>query len=109
MMSIVILLLRKGVYPYEYMNDLEKFNETTLPKKEKFYSNLNMEDITDTDYMHAKRVCKDFELNNLGEYHDFYLKSDASLLADVFKNFKNMRLKIYHSDPVKFLSAPGLA
>ena len=51
------LLLRKGVYPYEYMDDWEKFNETTLPEKEQFSSNLNMEDITDADYMHAKRVC----------------------------------------------------
>ena len=52
-----ILLLRKGVYPYKYMDDLEKFNKTTFSKKEEFYTNLNMEDITDTDYMHAKRVC----------------------------------------------------
>ena len=59
-----ILLLRKGVYPYEYMDDWEKFNETTLPKKEEFYSNLNMEDITDADYMHAKTVCKDFQIKN---------------------------------------------
>ena len=86
------LLLRKGVYPYEYMGDWEKFNETTLPEKEEFYSNLNMEDITDADYMHAKRVCKDFEIKNLGEYHDLYLKSDTLLLADVFENFRKMCL-----------------
>ena len=55
-----ILLLRKGVYPYEYMDNWEKVNEKTLLEKEEFYSNLNMEDITDADYMHAKRVCKDF-------------------------------------------------
>ena len=68
-----ILMLRKGVYPYEYMDDWEKFNETTLPKKEGFYSNLNMEDITDENYMHRRRVCKVFEIKNLGEYHDLYL------------------------------------
>ena len=51
-----ILLLRKGVYPYEHMDEWEKFTETTLPEKEEFYSNLNIEDIADTDYMHAKRV-----------------------------------------------------
>ena len=56
-----ILLLRKSVYPYEYMDDWGNFNETTLPKKEGFYSNLNMENITDADYMYAKRVFKDFE------------------------------------------------
>ena len=68
-----------------------------------------MEDITDADYMHAKRVCKNFEIKNLGEYHYLYFKSDTLLLADVFENFRKMYLKIYHLDPVKFLSAPGLA
>ena len=104
-----ILLLRKGVYPYEYMGEWEKFNETTLPEKGEFYSNLKMEDITDADYMHAKRVCKDFQIKHLGKNHDLYLKSDTLLLADVFKNLSKMCLKIYHLDPVKFLSAPGLA
>ena len=65
-----ILLLRKGVYPYEYMEDWQKFNETSLPEKEYFYSHLNMEDITDADYAHSKRVCKGFKIKNLGEYHD---------------------------------------
>ena len=68
-----------------------------------------MEDTTDADYIHAKRVCKDCEIKYLGEYHHFHLKSDTSLLADVFKNFRKMSLRIYHLDPVKFLSAPGLA
>ena len=66
------MLLRKGVYPYEYMDDWEKFNETTLPKKGDFCSNLNMENITNVDYMHVKIVCKDFERKNLGEYCDLY-------------------------------------
>ena len=64
------MLLRKGVFLYEYLDDSEKFNETTLPEKDEFYSNLNMEDIIDADYMHAKRVCKDFEIKHLGEYRD---------------------------------------
>ena len=97
-----ILLLRKGVYPYEYMDDWKKFNERTLAEIVEFYSNLNMEDITDADYTHEKRVCKYFELTNLGEYHDLYLKSDTLLLADVFKNVRKMRLKIYHLHPVNF-------
>ena len=71
-----ILLLIKGVYPDEYMDDWEKFNEPTLPEKEKSYSNLNMKDITDADYMHVKKVCKDFETKSLGEYHDLYLLSN---------------------------------
>ena len=68
-----------------------------------------MEDITDADYMHAKRVCKDFEIKHLGEYHDLYLKRDTLLLADFFENFIKMFLKMYHLDPVKFFSSPGLA
>ena len=73
--------MQKGVYPYEYINDWEKFHETLLPKKEDFYSHLNMEDITDADYAHAKGVCKDFEIKN-----DLYVQSDTLLLADVFEN-----------------------
>ena len=78
------MLLRKGVYYYEYKDNWEKFNETALPEKEEFYSNLNMEEITDADYMHAKRVCKDFEIKDSGDYHDLYLKSDVLLSAEVF-------------------------
>ena len=57
------------------MNGLEKFNGASLPEKEDFYSHLNMEDITDADYADAKRVCKDFEIKKLGEYHDFMFKA----------------------------------
>ena len=67
-----------------------------------------MENITDSGYNHAKRIWKDFEINNLGEYHYFYLKSDTLLLADVFENFRKMCLEIYELDPARFLSAPGL-
>ena len=59
--------------------------------------------------MFSKRVCKDFEIKNLGEYHDLYLKSDALLLADIFENFRKIYLEIYQLDPAKFLSAAGLA
>ena len=76
------------------MDDWEKLNKTLLLEKEDFYSHLNMEDITDADYAHAKRVCKDFEIKNLGEYYDLYVQSDTLLLADVFGNFRNMCLKI---------------
>ena len=68
-----------------------------------------MKDIRDTDCMHGKRVCKDFEIKSFGEYHGLYLKSDILLLADVFESFRKMCLKIYQLDPAKFLSAPGLA
>ena len=72
------------------MDDWEKFNKTSLPEKEDLFSHTNMEDITDADYAHEKRFCKDFEIKNLGEYHDLYVQSDTLLLADVFENFRNM-------------------
>ena len=77
-------------------------------KRDDFYINLNMEDISYEDYAHAKRVCKDFEIKNLGEYHDLCVQSDTLLLADVFENLKNMCIKMYEHDPAKFLSADGL-
>ena len=85
-----ILLLRKGVYPYEYMDNWERFNETSLPSKESFCSNLNMEDSDDIDYRHGNNVFNKFKLNNLGDYHDLYVQCDALLLADVFENFREM-------------------
>ena len=91
------------------MNDWEKFNETLLPKKEDFYSHLNMENITDRDYSHVKGVCKDFKIKHLGEYHDLYGQSDTVLLADVFKNLRIMCLKIYELGPSYFLLGLGLA
>ena len=69
------------------MDEWEKFNETSMAK-EQSYSNLNMEDITDANYMHAKTVWKDFQIKNLSEYHNFFLKNETLLLADVFKNLK---------------------
>ena len=78
-------MLRKGVYPYEYVDNWERFNET-LPSKESFYSNLNMENINDIDYRHGNNVFNKFKLNNLREYHDLYVESDTLLLADVSEN-----------------------
>ena len=86
--------MRKVVYRYEYIDDWEKFNEISLPKYVDFYSNLCIDDITDTDYNHAKRVSKDFEIKNLGEYHDLYFISNTLLLADVFENFRKICLEI---------------
>ena len=91
------------------MEDWEKFNETLLPETEDFYSQLNMEDITDADYTQEKRVYKDFEIKNWGEDLDLYAQRDKLLLADVFENFRNTYLKICKLSPAKFLSAPGLA
>ena len=87
------LLLRKGVYPYEYMSSWDKFKETKLPPKEAFHSNLNMSDISKYDYEHAQKFWKEFKLNNLGEYHDLYLKTDVLLLSNVLEAFRNTCLE----------------
>ena len=86
-----------------------RFNETPLPGKEAFYSNLNMEDISDVDYRHVKRVFKNLSSKNLGDYHDLHVQSDTILFSDVFENFRNMCIKVYELDSAHFLSAPGLA
>ena len=104
-----LILLRKGVYPYEYMDGWNKFNEKALPGKESFYSSLTMEDISETDYAHANNVFKKFNLNNLGECHDLYVRSDTLLLAGVFENFRYACIKNYELDPAHFISLPGLA
>ena len=103
------MLLRKGVYPYEYIDGWDKFNETSIPTKESFYSNLTMENISETDYRHANNVFKTFKFNNLGDYHDLYVESDTLLLADVFENFRKACIKTYELDPAHFISLPGLA
>ena len=91
------------------MDNWERFDETLLPSKESFYSNLNMENIDDIDYRHDNNVSKRFKLKNLGEYHDLYAQSDTLLLADVIENFRKTCLEVYELDPAHFLSLPGLA
>ena len=104
-----VLLLRKGVDPYEDMDNWEKFDESTIPPKEAFYSELNLEGISYGDYAHAQKVWEVFGIKNRGEYHDLYAQSDTLLLADVFENFRDDCNEIYELDPVYFVSAPGLA
>ena len=103
------LVLRKGVYPYEYMDSFQRFNETSLPPKEAFHSSLTDSDISDEDYEHAKKVWKAYECENLGNYHDLYLATDTLLLADVFENFRKTCLKHYGLDPVHYYTSPGLS
>ena len=96
------LLLRKGVYPYEYMDSWKRFKEESLPDKESFYSELNNEHITDEDYAHAQKVWDTFNIKNLGEYHDLYVQSDTLLLVDVFESFRDKCIEIYELDPPHF-------
>ena len=103
------LLIKKGIYPYEYMSSWDRFEETKLPPKEAFYRKLNMVGVSSENYEHACKVWKEFKIKNLGEYHDLYLKTDVILLANVFEAFREVCLKNYGLDPAQFHMAPGLA
>ena len=102
------LMVKKGVYPYDYMDSFKKFKEQ-LPAKEDFYSILNNKHISTEDYQHAKNVWNTFNLKNMGEYHDLYLASDILLLSDVFENFRKTCLKYYKLDPCHYFTSPGLS
>ena len=103
------LVSRKGVYPYEYMDDFEKFKKQSLPKKTSFFSRLKQEKVSDEDFEHAQKVWKEFELKNMGDFHDLYLKTDVLLLADVMENFRKLCEKHYELDPAHFFTVPGMA
>ncbi|GBN06597.1 hypothetical protein AVEN_226359-1 [Araneus ventricosus] len=103
------LITRKGVYPYDYMNSKDKYEETKLPAKDKFYNGLNECHITDEEYQHAQRVWKAFNIKNLGEYTDLYIKTDVLILTDVFENFRDVCLKTYKLDPDWYFTAPDLS
>ena len=103
------MMLRKGVFPYDYFDSLDKLNETQLPPKEVFYSKLNDEHITEDDYQHAKKVWKTFDMKTMREYHDIYDKSDVLQLADVFENYRDVCQNNYNLDPAWYFTAPGLA
>ena len=103
------LLVKKGVYPYEYMDSFEKFAETSLPPKECFRSTLTGEGIGEKDLEHGRAVWGAFGCKNLGEYHDVYMQTDVALLTDVFENFRQICLQQYGLDPVHYYTAPGLS
>ena len=105
----VELLTRTGVYPCDYITSIETLSETHLPPKEEFYSKLNDEGLTDSDYQHAINVWNKFQCQTIRDYHDLYLKSDVLLLADVFENFRATCFHHYNLDPAYYYTSPGLA
>ena len=100
---------QKGVYPYDFMDSFEKFNQTELPTKDQFYCILNDQHVTNDEYNHAKKGWKTFNIKIMGEYHNVYLKSDVLLLADVFENFRKTCLQYYKLDPCHYFTSPGLS
>ncbi|XP_065662710.1 uncharacterized protein LOC136085340 [Hydra vulgaris] len=103
------LLLRKSIYPYDWVDSVDKFNETQIPPKELSFSKLNDEGISEDDYSHAKNVWNEFKCKSFRDYHDLYNVSNVLLLADVFKNFRDVCMKNYKLDPAWYFTSPGLA
>ena len=104
-----LLLGKSNYYPYEDADSWEKFDKTTIPPKEAFYSELNLEGISDADYTHVQNLWAVSEIKNSGEYHNFYAQSNRLLLAHVFENFRDKCIKIYDLDPSNFLTRTRLA
>ena len=106
-------MVQKVVYPYEYMDGWEIFEETSLTPEGVFYSRLNMKGISDQYYKHTQqiwnRITPGHEKITLGGYHDVYLATDVLLLANMFETFRNTCLKNYKLDPAHFYTAPELA
>ncbi|KYN18368.1 hypothetical protein ALC57_09309 [Trachymyrmex cornetzi] len=101
------LLTRKRVFPYEYIDSVDKLNETSLPPRELFYSSLTDETASDNDYQHATNVWRRFCVETLGNCSDLYLKTDVLLLADVFENFRDTCIESYGLDPAHYYTLSG--
>ena len=101
------MLLRKGVYFYDYASSFDIFSETKLPPQKSFYNILKDEHISDEDYNHAKKVFDEFKCHNLLEYMELYVKTDTLLLCDVFEHFRNLALESYGLDPLHYISLPS--
>ena len=105
----IALLKRNGVFPYDYVSSFEKLKEANLPSKNDFFSSLYNTHISDEDYEHAQHVWQSFNIQDLGQYSDLYLKTDVILLAEVFENFRNNCLAAYELDPAHYYTTSGLS
>ena len=114
------LLKQKDACPYEYMDNFKRYDEEKLPDKKCFYNSVKdgtTSDngkkldghINDEDYLTCKNIWNEFNMKNMGDYHDRYLKKDVFLLADVFEKFIDTCLKFCGLDPCNYFSSPGLS
>ena len=102
------LVQQKGAYPYDYFNSFEKFNETDLPPRERFYNKLTDGNFTKKQYRHVQNVWNTFGCTTTRAYHNIYLKSDVLLLADAFAQFRATCMQNYGLDLVHYYTSPGL-
>ncbi|CAB4028841.1 hypothetical protein AC249_AIPGENE13851, partial [Paramuricea clavata] len=103
------LVTQKGVFPYEFLDDISKLDTEGLPSKDKFYSSLYESEVKEEDYQRAQKVWDHFKMKTMRDYHDLYLETDVLLLADVFENFRRTCLENYELDPAHYMSAPSLS
>ena len=103
------LLTKKGIYPYDYFDNINKYNEKKLPDKEEFFNKINNKDISDEDYNHAKNVFEKFKCENLLDYSILYLKSDICHLSDIFQKFSKFAYETYELDPRHNFTLPGFS
>jgi len=103
------LMIQKGVYPYDYIDNYDKFSDNNLPKKKLFYSKLSNESCSKDKYEHAQNIWKTFKCNTLLDYHNLYLKTDVLLLCDIWENFRNLCNDNYKLDCCYYYTVPGLA
>ena len=104
----VELLSRKGIYPYNYLTDFDKFDEG-LPSREDFYNELDDKHITDSEWDHVLNVWSEFQIETLGDYHDLYVESDVLLLCDVIGKYRKLIITEFNLDPLHFYTLPGLS
>jgi len=100
---------RKGVFPYDYLDSFEKFEDTQLPDIDSFYNSLSEENCRIDDYNFAQMVWKTFNCNTIKDYIKLYLESDVLILTDVFENFRKICQKIYKLDPINYVTAPSIS
>jgi hypothetical protein len=105
----MLLVIRKGVFPYEYTDRWDRLAETSLPERSEFFSTLTEEHVAIAEHKHAIRVWDHFDCRTLGDYSDLYLKIDVLLLADVFENFRDICMQTYNLDPACYYTAPGFS
>ena len=102
-------LFCKGVFPYEWFDDIEKLEVTSLPPRDEFFSKLNDEGISDADYLRAQKLWSTLNPKTFKSFHDHYMTTDVLLLADVFEEFRTMCLESYELDPAYYLTLPSFA
>jgi len=103
------LMIQKGIYPYDYIDNYERFNETKLPNNNEFYSKLNYSECSNEDYERAQIVWNKFKCQKLLDYHKLYLKSDVLLLSDIWANFRDISYKNYNLDSTYYYTSPSLS